>query len=96
MDGFKNTIQQNYLYFKEELKDYCDIPDLEGSYLIYVDFFKSLKKKNAAKFLADKCGILSNAGENFKEGYTSYARINLATSLSNVKQAVKQIKKALI
>lgn len=91
LDGFKNTIYENYLYFKEELKEYCDIPNLEGSYLIYVDFHK----ENAAKFLADKCGILANAGEDFKLGNNSYARINLATSLSNVKQAVKQIKKAL-
>ena len=95
LDGFKNTIYENYLYFKEELKDYCDVPDLQGSYLIYVDFSKSLKKKNAAKFLLENCNILSNPGDDFKKGYTSYARINLATSLSNVKQAVKQIKKAL-
>lgn len=92
LDGFKNTIYENYLYFKEELKDYCDLPQLEGSYLIFADFSKSLKKKNAAKFLDEKCGILTNAGADFKDTYTSYARINLATSLTNVKQAVKLIK----
>ncbi len=92
LDGFKNTIYENYLYFKEELKDYCDLPQLEGSYLIFADFSKSLKKKNAAKFLDEKCGILTNAGADFKGTYTSYARINLATSLTNVKQAVKLIK----
>lgn len=95
LDGFRNTIWDNYQYFKEELKDYVDIPPLEGSYLIYVDFSKSIKKKNAAKFLAQECSILANAGEDFKKGYTSYARINLATSKANVKQAVKQIKDAI-
>ena len=92
LSGFINTIWENYLYLKEELKDYCDVCKLEGSYLVYADFSKSIKKGNAADILKKKCGLLVNAGDAFKQGNFSWARINLATSLSNVKKACKAIK----
>lgn len=91
LDGFVNTIYENYLYFKEEMKDYCDIPNLAGSYLIFPDFSKSIKG-DAAKFLDEKCDILVNPGNDFAKGYSSYVRINLATSPDNIKEAVRRIK----
>lgn len=96
LDGFKNTIYNNYKYFYKELSPYIDILPLEGSYLVFANFKKVLNKNESAQqFLKDKCHVYTNAGENFAKGYDSWARINLATSLSNVKKAVKQIKQEI-
>ena len=95
LQGFKAVIYENYQYLKEELGNYCDIPKLEGSYLVYADFSKSLKKKTAYSFLKDDCKILVNPGEQFAKGYEKWARINLATSLDNVKKICSAIKKNL-
>lgn len=96
LDGFKNTIHENYKYFYKELSSYIDIVPLEGSYLLFADFSKVIKgNKRAFDYLKDECGIYTNAGENFSKGYEKWARINLATSPSNVKKAVKQIKQAI-
>lgn len=96
LDGFKNTIYENYKYFYNHLSKYIDILPLEGSYLVFADFSKVLKgKQTASKFLKDKCHVYTNAGEDFGKGYESWARINLATSLSNVKKAVKQIEDSI-
>lgn len=92
LDGFTNTIYENYLYFKEEMKDYCDMPELEGSYLIFPDFSKSIKEANVAEVLEKECNILVNSGVSFSKDYGSYVRINLATSLVNIKEAVARIK----
>lgn len=95
LSGFINTIYENYIYFKEEMKDYCDLPILEGTYLIFPDFSKSLKNINAYNFLYDKCNILVNDGNSFGKGHSSCVRINLATSLDNVKEMVRRIKEAI-
>ena len=68
---------------------------LEGSYLLYLDFSKSIKESSAYEFLKDKCDILASPGEQFKKGYDKWVRLNLATSLSNVKKACTNIEKAL-
>lgn len=96
LNGFINTIYENYLYLKEHLSKYGDVIKLEGSYLAYVDFSKSIKVDTSAyELLKDKCNILVSSGEQFKPGYEKWARINLATSLSNVKEACKRIEKVL-
>lgn len=95
LQGFKAVIYENYLYLKEHLGKYCDMPKLEGSYLVYADFSKSLKNKTAYNFLKEDCKILVNPGEQFAKGYEKWARINLATSLENVKKACSIIEKKL-
>ncbi len=95
LNGFINTIYENYQYLCKHISKYADVLRLEGSYLAYVDFSKSIKNKTAYDFLKDDCDILVSAGEQFKEGYDKWARINLATSLKNVKEACKRIEKAL-
>ncbi len=95
LSGFNNTIYENYLYLKKHLSKYADISRLEGSYLVYADFSKSIKDKSAYSFLKDDCDILVSSGEQFKQGYDKWARINLATSLKNVKEACKRIEKKL-
>ena len=74
------------------MKDYCDMPELEGSYLIFPDFSKSIKEANVAEVLEKECNILVNSGVSFSKDYGSYVRVNLATSLVNIKEAVTRIK----
>ena len=95
LEGFVNTVYENYLYLKKHLAKYCEITDLEGSYLVYLDFSKTIKEENAYNFLKDKCDILASPGEQFKKGYEKWVRLNLATSLNNVKKACANIEKQL-
>lgn len=95
LKGFKAVIYENYLYFKKAMAPYCEIPKLQGSYLVYADFSKSIKEGTAYDFFKDKCNILVNPGEQFATGFEKWARFNLATSLDNVKKACNRIKKQL-
>ena len=95
LNGFINTIYENYLYIEKHLSKYCEMTKLEGSYLLYLDFSKSIKEGSAYEFLKDKCNILVSSGEQFKKGYDKWARLNLATSLANVKKACTNIEKEL-
>lgn len=93
LDSVNNVIYENYKYFYKELSDYFEITNLEGSYLLFVNIGKYNKGKSAAKYLIEKCGLLFNEGETFDPDYNNWVRINLATSLTNVKKAVKSLKK---
>ena len=95
LQGFNNTVYENYLYVEKHLSKYCEMTKLEGSYLLYLDFSKSIKEGSAYEFLKDKCNILVSSGEQFKKGYDKWARLNLATSLANVKKACTNIEKEL-
>ncbi len=95
LDGFKKTVYENYLYLKKSLKDYCDLNDLEGTYLAFADFSKSIKEGNAANKLYESANVYLNAGDMYGKGYENWVRFNLATSLDNVKKACRRIKKAL-
>ncbi len=91
LDGVNSVIYENYLYFKEKLGPYLKMTKLEGSYLLFVDLGKYSTDSSAARCLKDNCRILVNPGESFSSRYGSWVRINLATSLDNVKKAVRNI-----
>ena len=95
LDSVNNVIFENYNYFKSELGDYMEMTPIEGSYLLFLNLGKYNKDASAAKYLAKKCNIMVNAGETFDPKYNNWVRINLATSLSNVKKAVKAIKELI-
>lgn len=92
LDCLNNVIFENYNYVKKELGKYMEMTPIEGSYLLFLNLGKYNKDKSAAKYLAKTCNIMVNAGETFDSKYNDWVRINLATSLSNVKKAVKAIK----
>ena len=95
LDRVNNVIYENYNYVKNKLGKYLEITTLEGTYLIFINLGKYNKDKSAAKYLAKKCHIMVNAGETFGTKYNNWVRMNLATSLSNVKKAVKAIEEIL-
>ena len=95
LDSVNNVVYENYNYFKKELGDKLEMTPIEGTYLLFLNLGKYNKDKSAAKYLSDKCNIMVNAGETFGEEYNDWVRVNLATSLANVKKAVKAIKEIL-
>lgn len=94
LDTVNNIIFENYNYFKSKLSKYYEISVLEGTYLIFVNIGEHSKDKCAANYLIEKCHIMTNAGGVFGgRKYDKWVRINLATSLTNVKKAVKELEK---
>lgn len=86
-----NVIYENYQYLKQQLGQYLEMSVLEGSYLVFVNLGKYNKNASAAQCLKENCHLLVNAGETFDKKYNNWVRINLATSLDNVKIATDRI-----
>lgn len=95
LNSLNNVIFENYNYFRKELSQYLEMTTLEGSYLIFVNF-KGYYEGNVSEYLKKNCHIWLNDGETFDPKYKDWARVNLATSLENVKLAARNIKKILI
>ena len=93
LDNIIEVIQENYDYVSDHLSDRLQITVLEGTYLIFVNMGKYNTEDSAAKCLMDNCHIMANPGEAFAKEYKNWVRINLATSLDNVKLAVDNILK---
>jgi Bifunctional PLP-dependent enzyme with beta-cystathionase and maltose regulon repressor activities len=86
-----NLIFENYKYIKTELSE-LEMTNLEGTYLLFVNFKGYNNEKSAASCLMKNCHIFANAGETFGKGYNNWVRLNLATSKENIIKAVKEIK----
>ena len=93
IDQVNDIVFENFNYFYSKLAKYYEITPLEGSYLIFVNIGKYNKDKSAANYLINEAHIVTNAGEAFGKGYNNWVRFNLATSLANIKKAVKELEK---
>ena len=95
LDAVNNVIFENYNYFRKELAPYLNMTTIEGSYLLFLDLGPYNTEESAAKLLREKAHLIVNAGESFDSEYKNWVRINLATSLDNIKKAVKAIKEVI-
>lgn len=82
----------NYEYIKRRFEEECPevkISDLEGTYLMWLDFsFFFAGKPEIKEFLQKECRIAMDYGSWFRgEGYDAFARMNIATSRENVREA---------
>ena len=93
LDALNNVIDENYAYFRKELSPYLKMTSLEGTYLLFVDLGPYAEGSTAFETLIKECQILANAGESFAPGYETWVRINLATSMANIRKAVRSLKK---
>ena len=91
LDNVNNVIDENYKYFHKNLSPYFKMSTLQGTYLVFLDLGKYNKSSSASKYLIDKCHLLTNPGESFDKKYNNWVRVNLATSLDNIKIAVDNI-----
>lgn len=96
LNAIRRQIYENYLLFKNELKDKLDIIPLEATYLLFVDFSKYINNIKASDFLLEKAHILVNDGSMFGDNYSSWVRINLATSKENIQILINRLKKILV
>ena len=92
LDTLNNVVFENYNYIKKHLSPYFDMTTLEGTYLLFLDLAKCNTCESAAKLLREKAHLIVNAGETFDAEYNNWVRINLATSLTNIKKATRAIK----
>ena len=93
MDGVNSVIYENYCCFRDKLSPYLEMTQLQGSYLLFVNLGKYNTKQSAAECIKENCHIRVNPGESFSKKYDSWVRINLATSLDNVRKATDSILK---
>ena len=67
-----------------------DIPELEGTYLLWLDFHKALKKEEMSDFFEKKCRLAMDYG-NWFNGDPCCVRMNLATSPEIIRTACETI-----
>ena len=93
LDTVNNVIYENYRYLKDKLGKYMEMTVLEGTYLVFLNLGKYNTYKSASECLRKECKIIANAGETFDPKYNNWVRLNLATSLANIKKATNSILK---
>ena len=89
------VIRENYEYLCRELRTvlpHIRISPMDGTYLAWIDFSAYVKAKNMHDIFENKCHIAPSFGEWFGgEDYATFVRLNLATSLENIKTATHNI-----
>ena len=85
------VIRENYEYLCQELRTalpHIRISPMDGTYLAWIDFGAYVKAENMHDLFENKCHIAPSFGEWFGgENYATFVRLNLATSLENIKTA---------
>ena len=65
---------------------------MDGTYLAWIDFGTYVKAEDIHDIFENQCGIAPSFGEWFRgESYATFVRLNLATSLENIKAATHSI-----
>lgn len=80
-------------FIKKELPE-LKVIDMKATYLLWVDVsYYSSDSEKFANELREKTGLFVSNGKQFGKGGEGYIRINIATSLDNVKDACKRLQK---
>lgn len=94
------VIRENYAYLCRELctaLPQIRISPMDGTYLAWMDFGAYVKAENMHDLFENKCRIAPSFGEWFGgKNYTTFVRLNLATSLENIKTATHNIIKYVL
>ena len=89
------VIRENYDYLCNELLSVLPelrISPMDGTYLAWIDFGAYVKAEDMHDLFENKCRIAPSFGEWFGgESYATFMRLNLATSLANIKIATNTI-----
>lgn len=89
------VIRENYEHLCRELctaLPQIRISPMDGTYLAWIDFGAYVKAEDMHDLFENKCRIAPSFGEWFGgESYTTFVRLNLATSLANIKIAINTI-----
>lgn len=89
------VIRENYEYLCEELRTalpHIRISPMNGTYLAWIDFGAYVRAEDMHDLFENQCRIAPSFGEWFGgECYATFVRLNLATSLVNIKTATHSI-----
>lgn len=89
------VIRENYEYLCRELGTALPqirISPMDGTYLAWIDFGAYIKPEDMHPVFENQCRIAPSFGEWFGgENYATFVRLNLATSLENIKIATNKI-----
>lgn len=92
LEGVKRQIYENYKYLKTQLQEKLPeiiVTPLEGTYLCWVDLAAYVAPEEMEEVIQKKCGLAVDYGHWFGgDKFGTCIRINLATSMDNVKIAV--------
>jgi len=85
------VVKENYDYLCHNLLialPKLRISPMDGTYLVWIDFGAYVKAEDIRNIFENQCGIAPSFGEWFGgERYATFVRLNLATSLENIKIA---------
>lgn len=100
LDEVLQIIYENFAYLKGRFEAECPavkISELEGTYLVWMDFSAVCSTQEEVKeLIQNKCKIAMDYGAWFgSEGGNAFARMNIATSRENVEIACDRIIKEL-
>ena len=95
LDDVRAVIRENYEYLCDELLSALPklrISPMDGTYLAWIDFGAYVKPEDMHDIFENQCRIAPSFGEWFGgESYATFVRLNLATSLANIKTATHSI-----
>ena len=91
------VVKENYDYMCRHLLQALPelrISPMDGTYLMWIDFGAYVKAEDMHDLFENKCRIAPSFGEWFGgKNYATFVRVNLATSLANIKVATHSILK---
>ena len=89
------VVRENYDYLCHNLLAALPklrISPMDGTYLVWIDLGAYVKAEDMYDVFENQCGIAPSFGEWFGgESYATFVRLNLATSLENIKIATNSI-----
>lgn len=95
LDDVRAVIRENYEYLCDELLSALPklrISPMDGTYLAWIDFGTYVRAEDMHDLFENHCRIAPSFGEWFGgESYATFVRLNLATSLANIKSATHSI-----
>jgi cysteine-S-conjugate beta-lyase len=99
MDEVVEYIDKNIQYIKEYISSNLSqikVMDIEGTYLLWLDFSAlNLEQKELIKFLEENAKLWFNDGSIFGVSGKGFVRMNCATQIDIIKQALDQLNSAL-
>ena len=90
-----NLVKENYEYMCSQLLQALPklrISPMDSTYLVWIDFGAYVKAEDIRNIFENQCGIAPSFGEWFGgKRYATFVRLNLATSLENIKIATNSM-----
>lgn len=99
LDEVLNIIEENYQLMKSILEEKLPkvwIPELEGTYLMWIDLGAYVSAQEIETVIQKQCGLAVDYGSWFGgEAYETFIRVNLATEKENIRLAAEKIAEVL-